>query len=86
MNDDTLMFMWGYHLFGKREEDDEGEQNAIRYSITVKSENEKDFLNYASGRMEIVNQFMLGNEITYIVNMHRDEHISCDLIESILQF
>lgn len=80
------LFMYGYGLWlmdriDRMNEDDE--LDMVRYTLTVKTENEQNFLEYAkSARIEILSQFNFDDEIIYIAEVKIGSIISMEWIES----
>lgn len=65
----------------RQNEDDE--LDMVRYTLTIKTENEQNFLEYAkNARIEILSQFNFDDEIIYIAEVKIGSIISMEWIES----
>lgn len=80
------LFMYGYGLWlmDRIDRMNEGDElDMVRYTLTVKTENEQNFLEYAKNtEIELLSQFNFDDEIIYIAEVKMGSTISMEWIES----
>lgn len=84
MLDPLFTYGYGLWLMDRIDRMNEGDDlDMVRYTLTVKTENEQNFLEYAkNARIEILNQFNFDDEIIYIAEVEKGSTISMEWIES----
>ena len=84
MLDQLFTYGYGLWLMDRIDRMNEGDElDMVRYTLTVKTENEQNFLEYAKNTgIELLNQFNFDDEIIYIVEVEMGSTISMEWIES----